>query len=125
MDELSFRKELIKYDLCDHYDFHELFVEEFIAAISKSGEERIIANQFFRRLKTIIGLDSLNCGVKWLEQLKSCDLYSLHIDTKSKNYRMLFSVQPNGKLFLRMFDEKSGKGKASYAPNIKIALERK
>ena len=125
MDDLSFKTALMKYGLCDHYEFHELFVEEFIASVSKSGEERIIVNQFFRRLAIIINLDNLNCGLPWLEPLKNCDLYSLHIDTKSKNYRMLFSVQPNGKLFLRMFDEKSRKGKASYSPNIKIALSRK
>lgn len=125
MDDLTFKTALIKYGLSDHYEFHELFVEEFIASVSKSGEEKIITKQFFRRLKTIIGLDNLNCGLPWLEALKSCDLYSLHIDTKTKNYRMLFSVQPDGKLFLRMFDEKSRRGRASYSPNIEIALKRK
>ena len=94
-------------------------------SVSNSGEEKIIVNQFIRRLKVIKNLDNLNCRVKWLELLKNCGLYSLHIDTKTKNFRLLFSVEKNGKIFLRMFDEKSGKKQTSYEKNIKIALDRK
>lgn len=125
MDELSFKSELLKHNLLDKFIFHDFFVEEFVMSISNTGEESIILNQFIRRLKVILELDNLNCRIKWLELLKNCGLYSLHIDTKSKNFRLLFSVESNGKIFLRLFDEKAGKKRTSYDNNIKIALDRK
>lgn len=125
MDELSFKTILIEHNLEDCFSFHKLFVEEFIASVTNSGEERIIVNQLIKKLITINSLDNLNGRIKWLELLKNCGLYSLHIDTKSKNFRLLFSVEKNGKIFLRLFDEKSGKKSTSYAKNIQIALDRK
>ena len=125
MDEASFEKTIIEKNLSDSFIFHDLFVEELVASVTNSGEEKLIINQFIHRLNVIKLLDNLNCGLKWLEYLKSCGLYSLHIDTKSKNFRLLFSVEKNGKIFLRLFDEKSGKKQTSYAKNIEIALDRK
>lgn len=125
MDGASFKKKIIENNVSDSFIFHDLFVEEFVASVTNSGEEKLIINQFIRKLSLIKSLDNLNCGVRWLELLKSCGLYSLHIDTKSKNFRLLFSVEKNGKIFLRLFDEKSGKKQTSYAKNIEIALDRK
>lgn len=125
MDEVSFKKTLLEHRLSDSFIFRDLFVEEFVASVSNSGEEKQIIKQLIHRLNVIKSLDILNCGLKWLEYLKSCGLYSLHIDTKSKNFRLLFSVEKDGKIFLRMFDEKSGKKQTSYAKNIEIALDRK
>ena len=125
MDEVSFKKTLLEHRLSDSFIFHDLFVEEFVASVSNSGEEKQIIKQLIHRLNVIKSLDILNCGLKWLEYLKSCGLYSLHIDTKSKNFRLLFSVEKDGKIFLRMFDEKSGKKQTSYAKKIEIALDRK
>ena len=93
MDGASFKKKIIENNLSDSFIFHDLFVEEFVASVTNSGEEKLIINQFIHRLNVIKLLDNLNCGLKWLEYLKSCGLYSLHIDTKSKNFRLLFSVE--------------------------------
>ena len=125
MDALSFKKTLLKHKLAKDFIFHDLFVEEFVTAVTNSGEEQLIVKQLIRKLLTINSLDNLNCRLKWLELLKNCGLYSLHIDTKSKNYRLLFSIEKSGKIFLRFFDEKAGKKTTSYSKNIQIALERK
>lgn len=53
------------------------------------------------------------------------NMYSLHLDADSKNYRLLFSKSQEGKYFLRMFYEKSGKTATSYAKNVPIAISRR
>lgn len=124
MDTLTL-KDLLYDNFGNTFEFHPKFFEEFVELISKSGSEKKIINQFVRRLNTIIELGNCDFGPKWIEHLKKYgNMYSLHIDADSKNYRLLYSRTRKGKVFLRMFYEKSGKDATSYAANVPIAQQR-
>lgn len=78
------------------------------------------------RLRMIVELGDVDCGFKWLEKLKAYNnMYSLHLDADSKNYRILFSKNEKGKLFLHMFFEKDGKTNTSYKKHVPIAISRR
>ena len=125
MDTLDI-KELLSKAFGDAFVFHPKFYEEFVELVRGSGSERKILTQFLRRLDAIRDLDDLDFGLKWLERLKKCDnLYSLHIDADGKNYRMLFSRSDDGKYFLHVFYERSGKKNSSYAVHIQTAINRR
>ena len=108
------------------FEFHPEFYKEFAELVSGTGFEKQVVNQFIFKLNAIIELGNIDHGPKWLEKLKTYDnMYSLHLDSKSYNFRLLFSKNDKGKYFLRMFYERSGKKATSYAPNVKIAIERR
>ena len=108
------------------YIFHEDFAPEFIDLISKSGSEERLIKLLIRRLSAIIELGNIDCGTKWLEHLKQYgNMYSLHLDADSKNYRILFSKSDQGKFILHIFYEKEGKGNTSYAKHVPIAISRR
>ena len=117
---------LIEITFGNKYQFHEDFVPEFVELISKSGSEVKLLKQLMGRLRMIIELDDIDCGLKWLEKLKAYDnMYSLHLDADSKNYRILFSKNEKGKLFLHMFYEKDGKTNTSYEKHVPLAISRR
>lgn len=119
-------KTLLFNEFGNTFEFHPEFYKEFVELTSASGAERQLVKQFITRLHAIIALGNIDFGTKWLEHLKEYDnMYSLHLDSKSQNFRLLFSKKSNGKYFLRMFYERSGKKVTSYAPNVKIAIERR
>ncbi len=108
------------------FEFHPAFYEEFVDLVGKSGSEDKLKKQFVNRLEAIIALGDIDYGPKWLEHLKKYgNMYSLHLDADSKNYRLLFSRNKKGKYFLRMFYEKSGKKATGYAKNVEIAISRR
>ena len=77
-------------------------------------------------MSAIIELGDIDYGTKWLEHLKEYDnMYSLHVDTNNKNYRLLFSKKSKKKYFLHMFFEKSGKEATSYDKHVPIAIDRR
>lgn len=116
---------LIEKTCGNMFDFHPKFYEEFKNLVVESGVERIIIKQLLTKLKMIVQLGNVDCGLKWLEKLKNYDnMYSLHIQAGHKNYRLLFSKTSNKKIFLHMFYEKSGKYATSYDKHVPIALER-
>lgn len=118
-------QDLLSKTFGERFIFHPKFVEEFIELIVNSGVEKQIMKQFLRRLASIVELNDIDCGLKWLEHLKHYgNLYSLHIDAGNKNFRLLFSKNGNNKYFLRMFYERGGKQTTSYAPNAEIAISR-
>lgn len=119
-------KTMIEKAFGNTFDFHPAFFEEFVELTGKSGSQRKLIKQFVERLNAIIELGNIDFGPKWLEKLKKYDnMYSLHLDADSKNYRLLFSKTNNGKYFLRMFYEKAGKAATSYAPNVATAISRR
>lgn len=119
-------KELLQKYFGNKFEFHPKFFEEFTELVVKSGQEKKIINAFIKKLSAIIELGDIDCGQKWLEHLKEYDnMYSLHVDTNNKNYRILFSKKSDKKYFLHMFFEKSGKKATSYSKHVPIALERR
>lgn len=125
MEELTVSK-LLKEHFGSYYKYHNDFLSELSEAIDKSGESDKLIKTLIAKLMAIKKLDNIDFGLPWLEHLKEYgNMYSLHVKTQTGNYRLLFSREPNGKYFLRMFDEKSGKKQTSYAKNVKIALKRK
>lgn len=110
----------------DAFTFHPDFAEEFVELISESRKGKAIIKQFLRRLNAIMMNNNCDYGFPWLEHLKEYgNMYSLHIDADKTNFRLLFSRQSSGKLFLRMFYEKSGKKATSYDSHVQIALKRR
>lgn len=119
-------KLLLEHHFGSAFKFHPAFFQEFVDLIEGSGSEKKLINQFLSRLAAIIALGNIDYGPKWLEHLKKYgNMYSLHLDADSKNYRLLFSKNQEGKYFLRMFYEKSGKTATSYAKNVPIAISRR
>ncbi|MBO5417916.1 MAG: hypothetical protein J6A50_04850 [Clostridia bacterium] len=125
MDKI-YIKEILKISFGDRFEFHPKFYDEFSELISKSGQETKIVKAFIKKLYAIIELGDRDYGVKWLEHLKEYgNMYSLHIDTNNKNYRLLFSKKSKKKYFLHLFFEKSGKGATSYEKHVPVAIERR
>ena len=108
------------------FQFHPEFVKEFVDNISRSGNKKRIINQFNNRLRMVLELGDVDHGLSWLEHLKEYgNMYSLHLDEGSTNYRLLFSKNKDGKYFLRMFYEREGKDATSYRKNVPIAISRR
>lgn len=119
-------KSMLEHRFGNTFEFHPAFYEEFVDLIEKSGSEAKLIKQFVDRLEAIIALGDVDYGPKWIEHLKKYgNMYSLHLDADSKNYRLLFSRNKKGKYFLRMFYEKSGKKATGYAKNVEIAISRR
>ncbi|MBR3933021.1 MAG: hypothetical protein IKJ68_03805 [Clostridia bacterium] len=125
MDKISI-KELLESTFGDMFLFHPEFLIEYDELIKESGEVRKINKLLVRRLYAIIELGDPDDGLPWLEHLKAYDnMYSLHINTNTQNYRLLFSKSSNKKYFLHMFYERSGKKKSSYESHVPIAISRR
>lgn len=124
MDTIELNK-ILKKQFGNFFIYHPAFLDEFVSLTKESGCNKALVKEFLRKLNMILCLDNIDCGLKWLEHLKKYgNMYSLHLNVKSKNYRLLFSKTPDGKLFLRMFYEKSGKKVTSYSNNIDVAFRR-
>jgi hypothetical protein len=108
------------------FEVHPEFTDEFILLISKSGDKDIIIDKFETLLDVINKLGCCNmCKHKQIEKLQSCrNLYSLHIETKNSNYRVLFSIIKSGKILLHTFYEKEGKKVTEYQSHVPIAKTR-
>ena len=119
-------KEILNKNLGDVFEFHPDFFYEFEELVAKSGQEEKISKLFLQKLLAIMSLNNIDCGPKWIEHLKYVDnMYSLHIDTNNKNFRVLFSKKSKKKYFLHMFHERSGKKTTDYDKHISIAIERR
>ena len=109
-----------------HFEIHPEFTEEFILLISKSSDKEIILEKFDTLLDVIDKMGCYNmCKHKQIEKLHSCNnLYSLHLETKNSNYRVLFSLIKSSKVLLHIFYKKEGKKVSEYQSHIPIAQTR-
>lgn len=125
MDILNTEK-LFQDKFGNDFIFHPKFYEEFTDLVYKTGKEQEIIKQLISRMSSIVEMGNGNYYPNWVEHLKGySDLYSLHITAKQTNFRILFSITNDGKIFLRMFYERAGKKATAYDDNIQIALKRK
>lgn len=124
MDRLKVQ-EWLKEKIGEDVSYHPEFVNEFSELVGQSGLESKILKQLLRRYLTMKNLE-VDSGLNWLEKLKHTDgLYSLHVDVAKTNYRILFSRDGEGRIFLHMFYEQSGHRNTSYEAHIPIALKRR
>ena len=124
--DILYVKELLEKQFGDTFQFHPKFFEEFHDLVVGSGEEAKVIQLLLARLIAIMELGNIDYGLKWLERLKEYNnMYSLHINTNTKNFRLLFSKSADKKYFLHMFYEKSGKGISSYSKHVPIAIHRR
>ena len=122
MDMLAYKEFLERRNV----KMHDAFFDEFLALFLNSGEERIILEQLVHRIEQIAQLGVNLCASKKFEHLQAYgNLYSMHIDTKSRNLRVLFSRCSNGEILLYTFDEKDGKRRTEYCTHAPKAVERR
>lgn len=125
MDKI-YIKELLNNDLLEIFEFHPDFFGEFEELIINSGQVKKILKLFVKKLYAIKKLNNIDYGPIWLEHLKAYgNMYSLHITTNNKNYRLLFSKKSKKKYFLHVFHEKKGKKITSYDTHVLKAIERR
>lgn len=124
MDSLS-DLELLTIKFKDKIVFHPLFTREFEDFLRKHGNQEVIIQMLYGRLIFILE-SGKDYGIPWVESLKGePNLYSLHIDVRSINLRLLYSRTSNKRLFLHAFYERGGKKNTSYNKSIQIAIERR
>ena len=119
-------EEYLKITLKPYVLFHPKFFEDFSDLVSRGKDSAEVCKKILEKIFAIKNLGDIKCGVKWLEELKYEDnMYSLHIKSKTYNYRILLSVTDDKKIFLHMFYERDGKRSTGYGPHIQIAKKRK
>lgn len=105
---------------------HPAFLDEFEEIIKNSGDEKNLTRQLLQRIRMISELGTDFLRNHKLERLKACgNLYSMHLDTKNKNLRVLFSRLDDGTILLHTFEERQGKRKTGYGLHTQVAIERR
>ncbi len=118
--------ELLNFKYGNKFDFHPEVNDDFNKLVVGSGLENKFIKRLMVLLDMIIQLKDIDHGCRWIEHLKKYDnIYSLHVNVDSKNYRLIFSKNKKSKLFLHMFYERSGKRNTSYEKHVEIAIKRR
>lgn len=117
-------KELLKY--IESVLYHDLFFSEFVQIIARSGYERQIFKDLSKSLRILSIMGKQAIQAKDFEQLSYCeDIYSMHLDSKNYNIRLLYGFLPNEQpVFLVAFFERANKRKTDYTSYIEPALSR-
>ena len=108
----------------DGFIFHPRLSEELVSALKGSG----IESAFFAKLKTCLSILRTD-GVlasKYLEiEPLGGGIYSMHVDGKGFNVRILFGVLSDGRSALLLgFFKRSGKKHTDYQSHIPPAVSR-
>lgn len=124
MNKQAVMKELAL--LLDDVLIHPAVAGEIKQLILGTGKEK----QFLKQLAKQIGLlkeygkDVIQ--LPQFEKLKSYrDLYSMHLESKDYNIRMLYTYRVDGEIILHCFYEKKGKEVTGYEKHAPIAMKRK
>lgn len=119
--ELSELKKILESFDCD-----EEFLEEIAAKIQKHHSIQFL-RILLTRLKTLkeYRLNAINCDPEHFESLKHTNgLFSMHVDTREINYRVLYTFKADGTILLHGFEEKKGKKVSGYSKAISVAKGR-
>ena len=115
--------------LLSQVNYHKDFPADLINLLSNSGQEAKFLTIFQERLKILLryGPETVNILPSKFEHLKGTgeNLYSMHVNTKDLNIRILYTFESDGTLLLLPFHERQGKSKTNYTNYIPEALKRK
>ena len=111
-------------ELLSGIDLHASLVDEIIDIIAKSGNEPQIFKQFKKLLRILLAL-----GINAVQHLEferlNETLYSMHIDGKGYNLRILYAFLSSGTpTLLLCFYEREGKRVTDYTTYLDHAKAR-
>ena len=105
--------------------YHPLLLDEIKGLVLGTGHEKEFLNSLQSQLTFVKTLGYSAVCMKQIEKLKnSSDLYSMHLESKNFNYRILFSFMENGETLLHLFYERQGKRHTDYSRHTPIAQIR-
>jgi hypothetical protein len=116
---LKERLQSLGIEQCDDFE------ETFMSIINASGEVNFIIDKLLVFSKMVVTTPwGFLCKHKKFEKLTDYEnLYSIHIDTKSFNIRVLYSYIGQKGILLHAFNEQDKKYATGYKKNAKTALK--
>lgn len=111
------------------FHFHPKFIEELYDLLKTTlkGHERDFFNRLIKLLSQLgtLGREIINIdGHERLAHTGAGEWYSLHIQTKYINARLLITFRGNDPVFLICFNEKAGKRVSGYDKYIPLLSSR-
>lgn len=113
-------------ELFDDVKAHPEVGKEIKVLILGSGHEKEFIRLFKKQLSFAKSLGYKVIELEQFEKLTdSPGLYSMHIESKNFNVRIIYSYYRNGELLLHCFHEEQGKSITEYRAHIPVAVKRK
>ncbi|MDF2952300.1 MAG: hypothetical protein K0S18_1883 [Anaerocolumna sp.] len=104
---------------------HPAVGKEIFELILGTGSEKEFIRLLGKQLEFIRQLGNRVIELAQFEKLKDYkNLYSMHLEGKTFNIRVLYSYGINCEIFLHCFYEKEGKSTSEYRTHAPIAIER-
>ncbi|MBR2365794.1 MAG: hypothetical protein IKM36_03560 [Oscillospiraceae bacterium] len=114
----------ILYALLGSFRVFESLIEEFTQCIAAGGAEKSVIKKLTLRLKQLSLLGKSAITLEEFERINET-IYSMHVQGKGFNIRILYSFLPNGEpVLLLAFHERAGHRSTDYTPYLKPAAER-
>ncbi|MBK5247547.1 MAG: hypothetical protein JJE49_09820 [Peptostreptococcaceae bacterium] len=105
---------------------HPAVGKEICDLVLGTGSEKEFFRLFKKQLNFINELGNKVTELEQFEKITSAPgLYSMHLESKNFNIRVLYSFDNNMEILLHCFYERQGKSVTSYLKHIPIALKRK
>ena len=116
-------KKITQYKSYNFY-FNDDFLKEFAEIVSKVSYQDTFLSQLTTLLCNVHDYTYNIYQIDSHEHLKGTPFYSLHMQCKNYNIRLIVLFKDNNPVFLRAFYERAGKGKTDYSSQITIAEKR-
>lgn len=122
-------KSAVMKELCSLLDdvlIHPEVVYEIGQLILGTGNEKQFLRQLAKQLELLRELKSDVIQLPQFEKLKAFKgLYSMHLESKKYNIRVLYSYNQQHQIILHCFYEREGKDISGYEVHAPIAMRRK
>lgn len=126
MDKIDALKQIISQ--FPHIKYKDELIQDICSNnIFGSGMEAKFLLLLLTRLKQLdaFGYQAITAVRNGFEKLTGAPgIYSMHIDLKNLNYRILYSIDDKDHILLLGFNEKAGKRVSDYTKPISIAKQR-
>lgn len=104
---------------------HPKVPKEICDLVLGTGKEKEFLKTLSRQLEVAKLLGENVVKHPQFEKLKDCKgLYSMHIEGKEFNIRILYTLNRRGEILLHCFYEKEGKTVSEYSSHVPVALTR-